>query len=129
MLYINWNKFAQKTNEPDLEARLELNWPRLADLVQLDDTAFRAIFSGSPVKRLGRNRFIRNVLIAIGNSGILELVVFVEARLVDESPLVRAMAVWALERLLTAQDFQQIRLGHQKREADTEVLKEWKIQD
>lgn len=124
-----WNKFAQKTNEPDLEARLELNWPRLADLVQLDDTAFRAIFSGSPVKRLGRNRFIRNVLIAIGNSGILELVVFVEARLVDESPLVRAMAVWALERLLPAQDFHQIRLRHQKRETDTEVLKEWENQD
>ena len=124
-----WNKFAQRTNELELEARLELKWPQLADLVQLDDAAFRAVFSGSPVKRLGRNRFVRNVLIAIGNSGISELVVFVEARLVDESPIVRAMAVWALARLLPTQNFQQIRLHHEKRETDTEVLKEWNIPD
>jgi epoxyqueuosine reductase len=124
-----WNKFAHKTNELDLEARLELKWPQLADLVQLDDAAFRAVFSGSPVKRLGRIRFIRNVLIAIGNSGISELVVFVEARLVDESPIVRAMAVWALARLLPTQNFQQIRLHHEERETDTEVLKEWNIPD
>ena len=124
-----WNKFAQRTNELDLEARLELKWPQLADLVQLDDAAFRAVFSGSPVKRLGRNRFVRNVLIAIGNSGISELVVFVEARLVDESPIVRAMAVWALARLLPTQHFQQIRLRHEKRETDTEVLKEWNNPD
>ena len=124
-----WNKFAQKTNEPDLEARLELSWPRLADLVQVDDIAFRKIFSGSPVKRLGRDRFIRNVLIAIGNSGILELTIFVEARLIDNSPLVRAMAVWALARLLPAHSFQKIRSLHQKRESDTEVLKEWNNPD
>ena len=124
-----WNKFAQKTNELDLEARPELKWPQLADLVQLDDVAFRAVFSGSPVKRLGRIRFIRNVLIAIGNSGISELVVFVEARLVDESSIVRAMAVWALARLLPTQHFQQIRLRHEKRETDTEVLKEWNNPD
>ena len=120
-----WNKFAKKTNEFELEARLELKWPRLADLVQLDDTDFRTIFSGSPVKRLGRDRFIRNVLIAIGNSGILELAVFAKARLIDESPLVRAMAVWALAQLLPNNNFQQIRLHHQNRETDIEVLKEW----
>ena len=93
--------------------------------MQLDDTDFRTIFSGSPVKRLGRDRFIRNVLIAIGNSGILELAVFAKARLIDESPLVRAMAVWALAQLLPNKIFQQIRLHHQNRETDIEVLKEW----
>ncbi|MBO39377.1 MAG: tRNA epoxyqueuosine(34) reductase QueG [Rhodospirillaceae bacterium] len=120
-----WNKFAKKTNEFELEARLELKWPRLADLVQLNDTDFRTIFSGSPVKRLGRDRFIRNVLIAIGNSGILELAALAKARLIDESPLVRAMAVWALLQLLPNKNFQQIRLHHRNRETNIEVLKEW----
>jgi epoxyqueuosine reductase len=120
-----WNKFAHQTSEPELEARLELRWPRLADLVQLDDATFRQVFSGSPVKRLGRDRFIRNVLIAIGNSGIPELAPHVEAKLVDRSPLVRAMAVWALSCLATANTFNKLREVHQYDEVDIEVQREW----
>ena len=120
-----WNKFAHKTSEPDLEARLELQWPRLADLVQLDDPTFRTIFSGSPVKRLGRDRFIRNVLIAIGNSNRSELANLVEARLKDDSPLVRAMAIWALSRLLTPNSFEKLRKDYRQNETDLDVLKEW----
>jgi epoxyqueuosine reductase len=120
-----WNKFAHLTNEPELEARLELRWPRLADLVQLDDTTFRQVFSGSPVKRLGRDRFIRNVLIAIGNSGISELTPHVEAKLVDLSPLVRAMAVWALSHLISSNLFKELREFHLNTEIDIEVQQEW----
>ncbi|MGB5949139.1 MAG: tRNA epoxyqueuosine(34) reductase QueG [Parvibaculum sp.] len=94
-----WNKFAQKARESAFHAREELRAPLLAELVMLDDTAFRAFFSGSPVKRVGRDRFIRNVLIAIGNSREAALVPLVLARLDDASPLVRAMAVWALGEL------------------------------
>jgi epoxyqueuosine reductase len=124
-----WNKFAHQTNEPDLEARLELRWPRLADFVQLDDTTFRQVFSGSPVKRVGRNRFIRNVLIAIGNSETSELIPHVEAKLADESPLVRAMAVWALSRLVSPGSFEKLRKFHQNNEIDIEVRQEWGAQD
>jgi epoxyqueuosine reductase len=94
-----WNKFAQTAHEARFHARAELAQPRLADLARLDDTEFRALFRGSPIKRIGRDRFVRNVLIAIGNSGDAALVVEAERLLDDASPLVRAMAVWALVRL------------------------------
>lgn len=94
-----WNKFASTTREARLAARDDLVAPALADLVALDDAAFRRLFSASPVKRLGLARFLRNVLIAIGNSGDVGLVPAVEARLGDHSPLVRGAAIWALRRL------------------------------
>jgi epoxyqueuosine reductase len=94
-----WNKYARATREAKLAARDDLDAPRLMDLVGLDDAGFRAFFSGSPVKRIGRDRFVRNVLVAIGNSGDAGLVPLVEARLGDESPLVRGAAVWALGQL------------------------------
>jgi epoxyqueuosine reductase len=94
-----WNKFARASREQRLWARPELVSPRLADLVLLDDAGFRRLFAKSPVKRLGRDRFVRNVLIAIGNSGRAELVPVVRARLDDASALVRGMAAWALGRL------------------------------
>ncbi|MFT3810092.1 MAG: tRNA epoxyqueuosine(34) reductase QueG [Micropepsaceae bacterium] len=96
-----WNKFAQDGREAKLKARDDLNAPALAELAMLDDAAFRARFSGSPIKRIGRDRFVRNVLIAIGNSGDAALAQHAEALLDDGSPLVRAMAVWALRRLQT----------------------------
>jgi epoxyqueuosine reductase len=94
-----WNKFAPPTAEPDFLPRAELAAPRLADLAQLDDAGFRQVFAGSPVKRVGRDRLVRNVLVAIGNSSRRDLAPAAERLIDDPSPLVRAMAVWALARL------------------------------
>jgi epoxyqueuosine reductase len=94
-----WNKFAQATRDAKLALRDELATPRLVDLVRLDDAAFRKMFAKTPVKRTGRDRFVRNVLIAIGNSGDATLVPEAEQLLGDDAPLVRGAAVWALGRL------------------------------
>ena len=91
-----WNKFAQEGREAKLAARDELRAPALAELARLDDAAFRALFTKSPVKRIGRDRFLRNVLIAIGNSGDAALADEAERLLDDASALVRGAAVWAL---------------------------------
>jgi epoxyqueuosine reductase len=97
-----WNKFARATKEPDFLPRAELTAPRLAALSRLDDAGFRALFAGTAVKRIGRDRFLRNVLIAIGNAPepIPELIAAAEACLADASPLVRATALWAHGRLV-----------------------------
>lgn len=94
-----WNKFAQEANEGRVQARDALVSPRLADLVALDDAAFRALFSKSPVKRIGRNRFVRNVLYAIGNSDDPTLKASASALLADPDPVVRDAAEWATSRL------------------------------
>jgi epoxyqueuosine reductase len=94
-----WNKYARATAEPDFLPRPELTAPRLAELAQLDDAAFRRMFAGTAIKRIGRDRFLRNVLIAIGNSGDMRLIEAARDRLGDASPLVRASAVWAFLRL------------------------------
>jgi len=120
-----WNKFARAGNEAKLAARDELVAPRLAELSRLDDAAFRKLFSGSPVKRTGRDRFIRNVLIAIGNSGDISLRRHAEQLLDDASPLVRAMAVWALAQLSPPHDFEKARAWHLPQEADADVRREW----
>lgn len=118
-----WNKFAQAGHEAKLAARGVLRAPKLAALARLDDAAFRALFTKSPVKRTGRNRFIRNVLIAIGNSGDSSLVVEAERLLDDASPLVRGAAVWALARLAP----QRLAALAEKRagETDESVRDEW----
>jgi epoxyqueuosine reductase len=94
-----WNKYARATAEPDFLPRLGLTAPRLAALARLDDAAFRLMFAGSSIKRIGRDRFLRNVLIAIGNSGDSGLIDAARHCLDDASPLVRASAVWAYSRL------------------------------
>ncbi|MEK1886134.1 MAG: tRNA epoxyqueuosine(34) reductase QueG [Phyllobacterium sp.] len=121
-----WNKFAANAREAKLKARDDLRSPRLAALLGLDDVAFRDFFSGSPIKRIGRDRFIRNVLIACGNSGEPALVELVEARLSDTSPLVRGAAVWALGELVEPSRFSALRIRHAAREEDTDVLTEWR---
>ena len=118
-----WNKFAQSARETKFAARAESGNPPLAELLVLDDAQFRARFGGTPVKRTGRDRFLRNVLIAAGNSGDLALVPLVEARLGDGSPLVRAMAVWALSRLAPAR-FRALRLEGAA-DPDPDVRTEW----
>ena len=94
-----WNKFAQSAREAQFHAREALRHARLAELARLDDASFKSLFRKSPIKRIGRDRFVRNVLIAIGNSADASLVPEAIRLLCDRSPLVRAMAVWALGRL------------------------------
>ncbi|MFY8106161.1 MAG: tRNA epoxyqueuosine(34) reductase QueG [Elstera sp.] len=118
-----WNKFARVTREAAFFPRIELTAPRLAELAVLDDASFRVLFAGSPVKRTGRARFVRNVLIALGNSALPELAPVAEQLLMDESPLVRGMAVWALRRLAPARLDAHARLADT--ETDPEVQAEW----
>ena len=120
-----WNKFAAVAREASFHARAELKRPRLADLAELDDASFRALFAGSPIKRTGRDRFVRNVLIAIGNSGDPDLAAVAERLLGDASPLVRAMAVWALARLLSQDRFGALNREHAAGETDPAVSDEW----
>jgi epoxyqueuosine reductase len=119
-----WNKFAVAGREAKLAAREALRAPKLADLVRLDDSAFRALFSKSPVKRIGRARFVRNVLIAIGNSGDAKLAGEAERLLGDVSPLVRGAAVWALGRLDPAR-LERGAATFFPAESDPEVVAEW----
>jgi epoxyqueuosine reductase len=118
-----WNKFAQTAHETRFVGRI--GNAELAELVTLDDAAFRAHFAGTPVKRTGRDRFIRNVLIAIGNSGDTALLRQVIDRLADSSPLVRAMAVWALARLAERAEFTRLHAEHAGLETDPAVRSEW----
>ena len=120
-----WNKYAQKLDEPAYLPRAELAFPELGDLVELDDEAFRKVFSGSPIKRIKRDYFIRNVLIAIGNSGKTHFIPQVEKKLTDPSPYVRAMAVWALSQLCTEGEWQSVSKKHCGNEKDYDVLQEW----
>ena len=118
-----WNKFARQGREAKLFARDHLRAPHLADLARLDDGNFRALFSKSPVKRIGRDRFLRNVLIAIGNSGDIVLAPEAERLLDDASPLVRGAAVWALARLLPREQFAA--LPQRQSETNPSVCEEW----
>jgi epoxyqueuosine reductase len=118
-----WNKFAQSSREAKLAVRAESDNPPLAELLLLDDATFRARFCGTPIKRTGRDRFLRNVLIAAGNSRDGSLVPLVEARLEDASALVRAMAVWALARLAPHR-FRALRAARAN-DPDPAVRSEW----
>jgi epoxyqueuosine reductase len=120
-----WNKFAQAGREAKLSARTELREPTLAELVRLDDAAFRTLFAKSPVKRIGRDRFVRNVLIAIGNSANAALAIEAERLLDDASPLVRGAAVWALSQLLSPDAF-AAQARRATAEADDDVRGEWR---
>lgn len=120
-----WNKFAREGREAKLAARDELRAPGLAELACLDDAAFRALFTKSPVKRIGRDRFMRNVLIAIGNSGDETLAEEARRLLQDASPLVRGAAVWALEQLLPPEEFAAMRVSAVADEHDEGVRAEW----
>jgi epoxyqueuosine reductase len=120
-----WNKFASIGREQKLAAREENRAPSLSELAALDQENFRARFSKSPVKRTGRDRFVRNVLIAIGNSGSPSLIPDVVARLEDVSPLVRGAAVWAASQLMSAKDFAALRAEKRSREPDAAVSEEW----
>ncbi|MCW1409553.1 tRNA epoxyqueuosine(34) reductase QueG [Rhizobium sp. 1AS11] len=121
-----WNKFASSASEMKLKAREDLKEPSIAFLLTLDDAAFRAFFSGSPVKRIGRDRFVRNVLIAAGNSGDKALIGPSRLLSDDPSPVVRGMAVWALSRLMEAGEFAAL-AAQRADERDDDVLNEWRL--
>lgn len=119
-----WNKYAQVAKQTKLQARQATSGPSLAELAALDEDAFRKRFAGTPVKRTGRDRFVRNVLIAIGNSSAPALGAAARAALADPSPLVRAMAVWALRRLDDV-SFRSERAARLAAESDADVRAEW----
>jgi epoxyqueuosine reductase len=120
-----WNKYAQRGRETKLAARPDLRAPALADLAGLDDAAFRRKFAKTAIKRTGRDRFVRNVLVAIGNSGDRDLVVHAERLLDDPAAVVRGAAVWALSRLLPVDDFAVLAARHRPAETDADVADEW----
>jgi epoxyqueuosine reductase len=119
-----WNKFASVASEAKLQARDDLKSPTLAELLKLDDASFRALFSGSPIKRIGRDRFIRNVAIAAGNSADVSLTNQLIDLLNDTSPLVRGAAVWALSELLQLDEMKTFAQKHET-ETDETVIAEW----
>jgi epoxyqueuosine reductase len=120
-----WNKFAEAAHaNRAFAARAELAAPALGDLLQLDDASFREVFSGSPIKRIGRDRMMRNALIAAGNSGLPGLLPRVLALLDDPAPVVRGAAVWALARLDPAR-FAQEAARRRAVEQDPETRAEW----
>lgn len=121
-----WNKFAARGAEAKLTARADLEAPDLADLAALDEHGFRQRFAGGPIKRIGHARFLRNLLIAIGNSGDSRLIPLASERLSHESPLVRGMAVWALAQLCSTKEFHSRAAFAAGLEKDQEVETEWR---
>jgi len=120
-----WNKYAETGREARLSARAQVDNPPLAELLALDEPGFRARFAGTPVKRAGPDRFKRNVLIAAGNSRSTALLPLVRAQLTSSSPLVRAMAVWALRQLAEPAGFAASKAAYLPGEADPAVRAEW----
>ena len=120
-----WNKFAQTGREARLQQREDLEAPPLAELARLDDAAFRARFAGTPIKRTGRDRFVRNVLIAIGNAGDPGLAEEAVRLLDDPAPLVRGMAVWAASRLMPRERVAALAVERLEAETDADVREEW----
>ncbi|WP_152010960.1 tRNA epoxyqueuosine(34) reductase QueG [Hoeflea sp. EC-HK425] len=121
-----WNKYAQAASEAKLIAREDLRSPPLSGFLAMDDAAFRTFFSGSPVKRIGRDRFLRNVLVAVGNSGEPDLAPPCEALLSDASPLVRGSAVWALSQLTAPRRMHEL-AAQAGQEPDADVRQEWQL--
>ena len=120
-----WNKFAAAATEMRFAAQPATDNPPLAELLALDDATFRQRFAGTPVKRTGRNRIIRNALIAAGNSGDKSLLRLVTPLLADDSPLVRAMAIWSVKRLMSDAELAPLRVHYETSETDPEVAREW----
>ena len=123
-----WNKFAKKTNEEKFLPKDDLIEPDLSNLAMLDDVSFRQKFRFSSIKRIGRDRFVRNVLIAIGNSEDKSYLSLIIKLLEDNSELVRAMAVWALRKISDTANFLNLRNRHLKIENNTFVINEWNLE-
>ena len=122
-----WNKYAQETAQIKLQAREDLMAPNLKNFAQLDDAGFRKMFSGSPIKRIGRDKFLRNVMIAIGNSQDQSLKSIVIQNSKDQNAVVRGASIWALSKLEDKDIFVDMRSKALKQEADESVREEWNI--
>lgn len=120
-----WNKFAKESSEIKFKQKNPTNFYELKNLSLLDDSKFRKIFSKSPIKRIGRNRFLRNVLLAIGNSKLKDLKNQVNKNLLDDSPLVRGAAVWALNQLVDGEELKKTKIKMLSIEKNEAVRKEW----
>ena len=120
-----WNKYAQRATELKLAAQAASRLPQLADLLRLDDVGFRQQFANTPVRRAGYERFIRNVLIAAGNSADPGLGQLVVGRLDDNSPLIRGMAVWAARQLLVTDEWMELKAQYLSGETAPAVIAEW----
>ncbi|MBT8473666.1 MAG: tRNA epoxyqueuosine(34) reductase QueG [Marinicaulis sp.] len=120
-----WNKFAKHTKEAAFHPREDLKGPLLRDLAMLTDETFRGFFSGSPIKRTGRDRFVRNVLIAVGNANDRAFVDVIDALIEDKSELVRGAAVWALQQTVSDEEFSQRREQKLLQETAPSVREEW----
>ena len=120
-----WNKFAQTSHEAGFHPRQELTAPLLSALVQLDDVSFREFFKTSPIKRIGRARFVRNVLIAIGNSNDKALLPYARRALDDEVDITRAAAIWAFGQLADQKTFAAEKARRAPKETSPELRQEW----
>ena len=121
-----WNKFAEASSEAKYASQTGTCNPPISELLSLDDAAFRLRFAGTPVKRTGRNRVVRNALIAAGNSADSKLLPTIRNLLSDASPLVRAMAIWAIQRLASVEEEGRLRSTYLPIETDAVVASEWR---
>jgi epoxyqueuosine reductase len=122
-----WNRFAKQSAALRPFVRNDLSAPALKELSTLDDERFRKHFSGTPIKRTGRDRFLRNVLIAMGNSGDDAMVSAIAPHLNDASALVRGAAIWALAQLVSEAEFENLRAHHLPHEVDGTAREEWRL--
>jgi len=122
-----WNRFAKQSAALRPFLRDELSTPALKELSTFDDERFRKYFAGTPIKRTGRDRFLRNVLIAMGNSGDQSMIGAIEPHLKDDTPLVRGAAIWALAQLVSDAEFEKFRAHHLSHEPDEAVREEWRL--
>ena len=121
-----WNKYAKEASETKLRAKVETTLPPLVDLLTLDEAGFRQKFAGTPVRRAGYARFMRNVLVAVGNSGDATLMVAVQSYLDHADPMVRGMAIWAAHQLLDINSLCALTSQYAALEPEPDVLAEWK---
>ena len=120
-----WNKFAKESNEIKFKQKNKTELYDLKKLSLLSDDNFRKMFSKSPIKRIGRNRFLRNVLIAIGNSKLKDAKDHLNKNIFDESPIVRGAAIWALNQITEGEELNKIKKQSLSIEKDPDVIKEW----
>ena len=120
-----WNKFAKESNEIKFKQKNKTELYDLKKLSLLSDDNFRKMFSKSPIKRIGRNRFLRNVLIAIGNSKLKDAKDHLNKNIFDESPIVRGAAIWALNQITEGEELNKIKKQSLSVEKDPDVIKEW----